>query len=169
MRKEVSYLRHIITDQGVHPNPQKVKSVLEFSVPSNTKQIKSFLGLSEYYRRFIQNYGSITKLLTTLLKKDIPFIWSDLYQESFEKLKAVLTEEPLLQYPDFNKPFNITYDASNYTIGCVLSQGKIGKDLPFIYTFADNYVCIADSQSCRTELQYYRKRIICYCMGTKTV
>jgi hypothetical protein len=65
-----------------------------------------------------------------LLKKDIPFIWSDLCQESFEKLKAVLTEEPLLQYPDFNKPFKITCDASNYAIGCVLSQGKIGKDLP---------------------------------------
>lgn len=133
MRKEVSYLGHIITDQRVRPDPQKIKNVLEFPVPSNEKQIKSFLELSGYYRRFIQNYRSIAKPLTILLKKDISFIWSELCQESFERLKAVLTKEPLLHYPDFCKPFSITCDASNYTIGCVLSQGEIGKDLPIAY------------------------------------
>lgn len=133
MRKEVTFLGHVITDQGVKPDPRKTKCVLEFPVPTNVKQVKSFLGLSGYYRRFVPNYGQISKPLTSLLKQDVPFIWSDLCQESFEKLKKILTSEPLLQYPDFTQPFNLTCDASGYAIGCVLSQGPIGKDLPIAY------------------------------------
>lgn len=104
-----------------------------FQFQKNVKEIKSFLGLSGYYRRFIQNYGQIAKPLTTLLKKDVPFRWSDLCQQSFETLKNCLIQSPILQYPDFSKPFNLTCDASNYAIGCVLSQGPIGKDLPIAY------------------------------------
>lgn len=70
--------------------------MFDFSIPKNAKQIKSFLGLSGYYRKFIQNYGQIAKLLIALLKKDFLFMWTDLCQESFEKLKSVLTEEHLL-------------------------------------------------------------------------
>jgi len=133
MRKEVNYLGHVITDKGVRPNPQKIDCVVKFPTPTNAKEIKSFLGLSGYYRRFVPNYGQIAKPLTSLLKKDVPFYWSDLCQESFDKLKAILTKEPLLQYPDFEQPFNLTCDASNFAIGCILSQGPIGKDLPIAY------------------------------------
>lgn len=133
MRKEVNYLGHVITDKGVRPNPQKIDCVVKFPTPTNAKEIKSFLGLSGYYRRFVPNYGQIAKPLTSLLKKDVPFYWSDLCQESFDKLKAILTKEPLLQYPDFEQPFNLTCDASNFAIGCILSQGSIGKDLPIAY------------------------------------
>lgn len=133
LRKEVAYLGHVITDEGVKPDPQKVECVKSFPVPKNVREIKSFLGLSGYYRRFINNYGQIAKPLTTLLKKDVPFRWSDLCQESFENLKNLLTKSPILQYPDFTKPFNLTCDASNYAVGCVLSQGPIGKDLPIAY------------------------------------
>jgi len=73
LRKEVTYLGHRIKDQGVKPDPQNVKCVQKFPVPQNVKEIKSFLGLSGYYRRFIQNYGQIAKPLTSLLKKDIPY------------------------------------------------------------------------------------------------
>lgn len=133
MRKEVNYLGHVITDQGVKPNPQKIQCVLNFPVPKNEKEVKSFLGLSGYYRRFVPGYGRIAKPLTTLLKKDNPFQWTDLCQASFDELKAILTTEPLLQYPDFSRPFNLTCDASNYAIGCVLSQGPIGSDPPIAY------------------------------------
>jgi len=133
MRKEVNYLGHIITEKGVKPDPKKTKCVLNFPIPVNTKDVKSFLGLSGYYRRFIPNYGCIAKPLTTLLKKDTKFQWSDLCQKAFDELKNILTKEPLLQYPDFNQPFNLTCDASNYAIGCVLSQGTIGKDPPIAY------------------------------------
>lgn len=133
MRKEVNYLGHVITDKGVKPDPLKIKCVLDFPIPQNTKEIKSFLGLSGYYRRFIPSYGQISKPLTSLLKKDAHFKWSDLCQEAFDKLKTILTREPLLQYPDFSKPFNLTCDASNFAIGCVLSQGVIGQDAPIAY------------------------------------
>ncbi|KAL4132719.1 hypothetical protein QTP88_009828 [Uroleucon formosanum] len=73
------------------------------------------------------------KSLTTLLKKDVPYRWSALCQQFFETLKNGLIQFPILQYPDFTKPFNLTCDANNYTIGCVLSQGPIGKDLPIAY------------------------------------
>lgn len=133
MRKEVNYLGHVITDKGVKPDPQKIKCVLDFPIPTNTNELKSFLGLSGYYRRFIPNYGQTSKPLTALLKKDAQFSWSDLCQEAFEKLKSMLTQEPLLQYPDFTKAFNLTCDASNFAIGWVLSQGPIGQDAPIAY------------------------------------
>ena len=133
MRKEVNYLGHVITDQGVRPDPRKIQCVMDYPVPRNSTDIKSFLGLSGYYRRFIPDYGKIAKPLTSLLKKDVEFKWSDLCQKAFEDLKHALTKEPLLQYPDFNKTFNLTCDASNYAIGCVLSQGPVGKDLPIAY------------------------------------
>jgi len=78
MRKEINYLRHIIIDKEVKPDPQKIKAVLVFPISNTAKQIKSFLGLSGYYKRFIPNYGQLAKPLTILLKKDIPFIWTDL-------------------------------------------------------------------------------------------
>lgn len=134
MRKEVNYLDHVITDEGVKPDPQKINSVIEFPTPTNEKQVKSFfLGLSEYYRRFVLGYGQIAKPLTSLLKKYVIFNWTDLCQEAFDELKKSLTTEPLLQHPDFTRKFNLTCDASNYVIGCVLSQGPIGADPPKAY------------------------------------
>lgn len=131
--REVMYLGHIITEDGVKPDPKKVDSVLNFPVPKNTKDIKSFLGLAGYYRRFIPNFSSITQNLTRLLQKDADFVWTSTQQEAFEKLKLILCSEPILQYPDFSKPFLLTTDASNYAIGSILSQGEVPKDLPIAY------------------------------------
>lgn len=133
MRKEVNYLGYIITDQGVKPDPKKVQCVSNFPILANQKELKSFLGLSGYYRKFVPNYGKISKPLTSLLKKDVDFQWSDLCQKAFEDLKTILVTEPSLQNPDFTRTFNLTYDASNYSIGCILSQGKIGQDPPIAY------------------------------------
>lgn len=133
LRKEVMYLGHLITDEGVKPDANKVKAVREFPVPKSPKDIKSFLGLAGYYRRFIPNFSNITKPLTKLLKKDICFAWTSLQQDAFEKLKDVLCSEPLLQYPDFSRTFYLTTDASQYAIGSVLSQGDPPNDLPVSY------------------------------------
>lgn len=133
LRHEVNYLGHIITKEGVKPDTRKVECVNNYPTPKNTKDIKSFLGLVGYYRKFIQNFSKMAKPLTELLKQGQPFIWTDLCQEAFIFFKDVLTKEPLLQHPDFNKPFVITTDASNIAIGAVLSQGKIGSDLPISY------------------------------------
>lgn len=133
LRREVSYLGHMITDKGVSPNPEKIKAISEFPVPQNAKDIKSFLGLTGYYRRFIDNFSKITKPLTCLLKKDIPFIWSQEQEFSFNFLKEKLITAPILQYPDFTQPFVVTTDASNYAVGAILSQGEIGNDKPIAY------------------------------------
>lgn len=100
----------------------------KFSSSNESKGIEIILRLSGYYRRFVPNYGKISKPLTSLLKKDVDFQWSDFCWKTFEDLKAILITEPLLQYPDFTKALNLTCDASNYSIGCILSQGLIGQD-----------------------------------------
>lgn len=133
MRREVMYLGHLITEQGVKPDPAKVKAVSQYPVPTCPKDIKAFLGLAGYYRRFIKNFSSLSKPLTSLLKKDVNFVWSSKQQDSFEKLKSALCLEPVLQYPDFTKTFYLTTDASNFAIGSVLSQGQPPSDLPIAY------------------------------------
>ena len=144
LRKEVAYLGHIITKDGVKPNPEKIRAIKEFPEPKDPKAIKSFLGLSGYYRRFIPQYAKISKPLTNLLKKDIPFIFDQQCKKAFETLKEHLTTEPILIYPNFEEPFVLTTDASLYAVGAVLSQGPIGKDLPI--AFASRTLCPAETK-----------------------
>ncbi|CAK1598637.1 unnamed protein product [Parnassius mnemosyne] len=124
LRKEVSYLGHIITNEGVKPNPGKTKAIQQFTQPRCPKDIKSFMGLVSYYRRFIPNLTKIAKPLTNLLKKNVPIDWQNEQQLAFETLK---------NYPDFTKPFELTCDASNFAISAILSQGPIGNDRPVAY------------------------------------
>jgi len=133
MRKEVAYLGHIISENGVKPDPNKIKAITNFPIPRNPKNIKQFLGLVGYYRRFIPQFSKIAKPLTDLLKKDRPFKWEASHTKVFNILRESLCTEPILQYPDFTQPFVLTTDASGNAIGGVLSQGKIGKDLPISY------------------------------------
>ncbi|XP_063895318.1 uncharacterized protein LOC135118122 [Helicoverpa armigera] len=161
LRREVAYLGHIITDKGVCPNPDKIKAVTQFPTPKNPKDIKSFLGLVGYYRRFIENFSKITKPLTSLLKKDVSFIWSSEQENAFNILKQKLTTAPLLQYPDFSRPFLLTTDASNYAVGAILSQGEIGKDKPIAY--ASRTLNKAEGNYSTTE-----KELLAILFGVKT-
>jgi len=133
LRKEVIYLGHRLSADGVKPDESKIECVKNVPQPKNTTDVKAFLGLTGYYRHFIEKYAKIAKPLTNLLKKDIKFAWGDAHQYAFEKLKNILTREPILQYPDFKKEFLLTTDASNYALGCVLSQGEVDKDKPIAY------------------------------------
>lgn len=134
LRKEVGYLEHIIGRDGVKPDPSKISAVKEFLRPRNAKNIKQFLGLAGYYRRFIPNFSKAARPLTDLLKKDEEFRWKEEQEQAFAQLRNALCTEPILQYPDFAKPFVVTTDASGYAIGGILSQGPIGKDAPMAYT-----------------------------------
>lgn len=133
LSKEVSYLGHLITDEGIKPDPKKIACVANYNTPTNAKELKSFLGLIGYYRKFIKDFSKISKPLTSLLKKDQQFIWTDVCEDAFQTFRTILTKEPILQFPDFSRPFNITTDASNCAIGGILSQGNIGSDLPISY------------------------------------
>jgi hypothetical protein len=110
--KEVSFLGHIITDGGISVDPTKVSDVLKWEPPLTVKEIRSFLGLAGYYRRFIEEFSKIAKPLTSLLEKDKEFKWTAACQSSFEELKKRLTSAPILVMPDLQKSFDIYCDAS---------------------------------------------------------
>jgi hypothetical protein len=133
LRPELAYLGHVISKEGVKPDPKKVEAVVRLPVPEKEKDVKAFLGLRGYYRKFIPHFSTIAKPLTTLLMKDVPWKWTTEEQESFDLLKSKLVEFPILQFPDFQQPFIVTTDASGYGIGAVLSQGVVGKDKPIAY------------------------------------
>lgn len=97
LKKSCEYLGHLISDKGVQPNPKKVECIKNVTRPYNQKQIKQFLGMAGYYRKFINNFSTIAKPLTQLLKKDQPFIWTDSQENAFLSLKEILSTEPLLQ------------------------------------------------------------------------
>lgn len=122
-KRETQFLGHIVTQDGVKPNPSKVECVVNFPIPKTPKQIKQFLGLTGYYRKFIKDYSHLTKPMTKYLKKDAKLnIVDPSYLQCFETLKKILTNDPILVYPDFSKIFTLTTDASNYALGAVLSQ-----------------------------------------------
>ena len=120
--ERVKYLGHILSRTGVEPDPDKIAIVETYPAPKNPKQVRQFLGLTNYYRRFVKNYGDITKPLHNLTKKNEPFVWSDKCKESFETLKRALTSSPCLAYPDMEKPFILTTDASTVALSYILSQ-----------------------------------------------
>jgi hypothetical protein len=124
--KEVSFLGHIITDGGIAVDPSKVRDAFNWSPPKNVPEIRSFLGLAGYYRRFIEGFSKIVKPLTTLLEKGKEFKWDEKCQASFEELKKRLTTGPVLIMPDIHKGFDVYCDASRQGLGFVLMQeGKV--------------------------------------------
>lgn len=125
LRKEVGFLGHVITADGIKPNPAKVKAVLEYPLPKNIKEIRAFLGLVGYYRRFIRNFAKVVQPLTRCLKKGTKIDPADQnYIQAFHPCKELLTNAPILSYPDFDQTFHLTTDASNVAIGAVLSQNS---------------------------------------------
>lgn len=129
-KRETEFLGHIVTQNGIKPNPKKIECVINFPLPNTTKQIKQFLGLTGYYRKFIKDYSLIAKPMTIFLKKGAKINSTDQrYQHSFNTFKKLLTNDPILVYPDFSKPFTLTTDASNFALGAILSQ----DDHPICY------------------------------------
>jgi hypothetical protein len=109
---EVAFLGHVITAGGVSVDPGRVKDVLNWMPPATVSEIRSFLGLAGYYRRFIKDFSKITKPMTRLLEKNKDFDWIEECQVSFEELKKRLTSAPILILPDITKKFDIYCDAS---------------------------------------------------------
>ena len=112
---------HIISGQGVSANPKKLSAMKEWPSPTTIKALRSFLGLTGYYRKIIHQYGQIAAPLTALLKKKA-FVWSLQAEEAFQALKVAVCQPPVLALPNFSKPFTIECDAFGIGLGAVLMQ-----------------------------------------------
>jgi len=129
----VKYLGHIISKDGVRVSPENTDKIRSFPEPTNAKQVKSFLGMANYYRRFIKDYAKIASPLNALLRKNQAFQWSNECQQAFDTLKIKLTTAPILAYPRFDMPFILTTDASDLSIAFMLSQNQDGKEFAIAY------------------------------------
>jgi transposase InsO family protein len=117
------YLGHIVSKDGIHVDPAKIKAIVEWPVPRNTRDVLQFKGLCEFYRRFIEHFSEIASPLSALTG-NVEFKWGEAEQQAFEALKHALTNAPILAPPDYTRPFVVTTDASKYAVGAVLSQGE---------------------------------------------
>ena len=148
MKSQVTYLGHIVSQEGIQTDPEKTSAIENWPVPKTVKEVRAFLGFTGYYRRFIRNYARIARALNDLLvghstaKKDkakrtkakkVQFEWTDIQQKSFEVLKEKLTEPPVLAYADYRLPFKLHTDASTTGLGAVLYQHQDGQDRVVCY------------------------------------
>lgn len=131
--EQVQYLGHIISAQGVRADPAKVQAVKDWPVPKTQTEVRSFVGLASYYRRFIKGFAELARPLHQLTEKGRRFKWSEACQVAFEHLKAKLISAPVLAYPDPSQPFILDTDASDTGIGAVLSQVVDGVEQVIAY------------------------------------
>lgn len=118
----MAYLGHVVIASGVTPDMSKVKAIKNFPLPRNVRDVRSFLGLAENYGTFIKVFAALRKPLTLLTRKDTKFQSSEPQQKSSEALKEALTSDSVLAHPEFDKPFILSCDASNYAFSDVLSE-----------------------------------------------
>jgi hypothetical protein len=115
-------------------DPTKLSGLRDWPIPRTVKQVRSFLGFGNFYRKFIKGYSDLAKPLNQLLQKNIPFNWTSETQKAFDLLKKKFTEEPILMMPDLDRPFQIESDASKYASGAVLTQmDSAGKRHPVCF------------------------------------
>ena len=133
--QSVKYLGHLITPEGIHPNPDRIAAVQDYPIPQCVKGVRQFLGIASYYRRFVRSFAKIAQPLHALTQKGAQFVWSPACQDAFMELKNLLVTAPILAYPNFEKGFVLETDASGKGLGAVLSQAGEDKLLhPVAYS-----------------------------------
>lgn len=144
--RRAKVLGHVISNGTISMDEDKIKAIKERLPPKNVKQVQQFLGVCNYYRRFVKDYAKIALPITELLKSDTKFVWDERRQAAFEKLKEALVSYPILRQPDFERQFIIHTDASNYALGAILAQ----KD-----DTGSEYVCAYASRTLRGAEKHY--------------
>ena len=137
-------LGHIVPNKGIEIDKAKVELIQHLPTPKSVKEVRSFLGHAKFYRRFIEGFSAISKLLCNLLSLDVPFEWTPQCQEVFDKLKRHLTTAPIIRSPDWSLPFKLMCNANNHVVGDVSGQ-RVDKKPYVIYTDNDaqlNYTTI---------------------------
>ncbi|KAE9361304.1 hypothetical protein PF008_g1156 [Phytophthora fragariae] len=127
-RSQVAFLGHIVTPTGILLNPETVKAVMNVQSPCDVHGIRSFLGLTSYFRRYIPGYALISAPLERLKAKEASFFWNEDCESAFQQLKRALMKPPILVYPDMKKRFKLYVDSSRYAVGACLMQESGGRD-----------------------------------------
>ena len=140
----------------------KVELISNLPTPQCVKDIRSFLGHAGFYRRFIRDFSAIVRPLCNLLAKDVPFAWSQPCEDAFDKLKTMLVSLPIMRSPNWELPFEIMCDASDYAIGAVLGQREDKKSFC-------NLLCQKDSKFCSSQLHNHGKRVFGYRLCPRNV
>ena len=122
LKKHVQYLGHLISGEGIEPVPEKLQDLKEMVPPTTQKDVRRFLGFTNYYRKFIPRFADIARPLTNLTRKDVDFEWTPQCQQAFEFMKEMLLKEPILKYPDPNYGYILYIDTSKYAWAGVLTQ-----------------------------------------------
>lgn len=163
-KREIIYLGHKCSERGCEPDPEKTIAIQNIKEPTTVKEVQSFLGIANYYRRFIPNFAKVAIPLVKLTRKNHPFNWTIECTTAFNSLKATLSSNNVLAFPDFTKPFEISTDASNEALGAVLSQ----NDVPI--AFASKTLNITEAKYSTIEKELLGvvwgvKRFRCYVYG----
>ena len=121
-KDKIQYLGHVVTKEGISVDPEKIKAIEDWLVPKDVTNVRSFMGITGYYRRFIEGFSKIANPITSLQKKGKKFDWNQKCEDSFKTLKTLLTSAPILRIDDPNKYFVVCTDACIDGLGIVLTQ-----------------------------------------------
>ena len=167
--KKVEFLGHVVSAEGVRTDPGKTEKVATWPVPMSKRDVQQFLGLANYYRRFVKDFTTVAKPLHHLTEKTAKFEWTEKAQNAFEELRRRLVTAPVLEFPDYSKPFTLDTDASDTGIGAVLSQSREdGSEC--VVAYASRVLTRPERQYCVTRkellavvtfVQHFR----CYLLG----
>lgn len=132
-KPQIEYLGHVVTRDGIKMNEEKVRCIRDLKAPSTKKEVRRFIVMTSWYRKFIKNYAHITAPIVKLLRKNVKFRWTENQEKAFQEVKKKLIEEPVLTRPDFTKPFTLQTDASDVGLGAVLTQEVEGNEKVVMY------------------------------------
>ena len=122
----MAFLGHVVSKDSIQVDPKKIEAILEWSRPTTATEVRNFLSLASYYRRFVKDFSNIAEPLTRLTQKNVKFNWTDRWEEHFQLLKDLLTSSPVLTLPSGDEGYIVYCDVSLVGLGCVLMQnGKV--------------------------------------------
>ena len=150
--REVSYLSHRVTEEGLLPDPSLLAAIREIPPPTTATEVRSFLGLAGYYRRYVKGFAAIAAPLHALTRKDAVFHWSEDCQNAFDQLKTLLTTSPITAFPDFSQSFRLYTDASTAGLGAIVAQVRDGKEC---------IICCASRAQNKAEKSYPATKLEC--------
>ena len=164
-QQSLRYLGYVVTPAGIRVDPEKVRAVREILPPSTKSELRSFLGLTSYYRRFVKAYADRAEPLSKLLRDATPYVWGDEQQKAFEALKLALTEAPLLTHPNWDKEFVLQTDASDLAVAAILSQ-KDAESLECVLGYASRQLSdLVRHKGKRTDCCRLGMRVLCQIFG----